>query len=75
MTIKPLTYIYSLKCLDCGMHFKVFSWYSNWNKLHKANCPECGLQKSVFLLKFEESDKPINKFVEGGMPEIMKNGG
>ncbi len=58
---------YKCKCLKCGLHFIVYSWYEDWIKkveYGKPHCPECGLQ-STFLLGTLFSDKHIYEKVPG----------
>lgn len=43
------TYRYALKCMACGCHYNVYSWYDTWLKEHMPFCPECGKQKTLSL--------------------------
>lgn len=49
---EPHTYIHKYKCLNCSMHFAVYSWHEDWPNyegggLGKVFCPECGLDITV----------------------------
>jgi hypothetical protein len=71
------TIVVGLKCMECGLHFQVFSWFQNWPEgtgpTHRSKkegpfCPECG-QNGRFLIQKSTSDKPIFEFVSfGGGP-------
>jgi len=65
MNGKPVHYQYNIKCLFCGLHFKVFSWKVDWNLSHDAVCPECGDGSKTIVLKKEASYKQIFEFVSG----------
>jgi hypothetical protein len=66
------TQVIQLKCLACGLHFKVYSFFANWPEgaaeLHPGNkqegpfCPECG-QNERFLIERETSEKFIFQHV------------
>lgn len=57
------TYIYSIKCMACGLHYNVYSWDGDWS--HEPYCPECGRQSSL-ILKTEKTDQPIFTYVNAG---------
>jgi len=56
---------YKCKCLGCGLHFSVHSWYEDWKKKVGAPyCPECGGQ-GVMVITAKKSDKNIYEEVPG----------
>jgi hypothetical protein len=56
---------FKCKCLGCGLHFSVCSWYKDWvKKVEKITCPECS-QKKVMVLATRSSDKQIYEEVPG----------
>jgi predicted nucleic acid-binding Zn ribbon protein len=57
------TYIYSLKCLQCGVHYQVYSWFPDWLHRHAPYCPECGGSYRQLAMKRETSPKFIFEFV------------
>jgi hypothetical protein len=59
-----MTYAHKIKCLNCGLHFVVFSWKWNWRPV---SCPEClqDLSKGGFLLWVATTDRQIYEFVPG----------
>lgn len=36
------TFIHPVKCLNCSLHFNVYSWKEDWTPLPEGGCPECG---------------------------------
>ena len=56
---------YKLKCMNCGLHYIVFSWYYDWiDKVKEYKgifCPECG-SNNISILSASKSDKFIFKF-------------
>lgn len=63
------TYIYDIKCLACGLHFKVFSWNEDWwataKKANGPHCPECGKASHTFPLRVMQTDDEIYMHVHG----------
>lgn len=57
------TYRYPFKCMNCGLHYNVYSWESRWNKDHAAFCPECSTQTSMSLGVEHLKDQEIYQHV------------
>ena len=53
---------YAMKCLSCGVHFAVFTWFKDWfvkvKEKNQIHCPECGNTR-VFPLNKEQIPKQI----------------
>lgn len=74
-----MTTLHKFKCMDCGLHFIVCSWYKLWPnegttramRLNEATgkcyCPECGSDGNK-LHWTEESGEQIFSFVPGSRP-------
>jgi predicted RNA-binding Zn-ribbon protein involved in translation (DUF1610 family) len=57
------TYEFPIKCLSCGLHYKVFSWESDWWK-NRPYCPECGKQVAMIWASVP-TNQPIYEHVPG----------
>jgi hypothetical protein len=56
-----MTYLHKFKCLNCRLHFIVFSWKE---EIAPVYCPECGIMDNNFHW-IEKVDQPIFKYVPG----------
>ena len=56
---------YKFKCLNCGLHFIVYSEYHDWKEKAGKFCPECGKNDKTMLLTTEKSSKFIFELVSG----------
>lgn len=61
-----LTQLIKCKCVACGLHFTVFSWYHRWAPRY---CPECG-QTESFMIWQDASPEPIFRHVPGSSPIV-----
>ena len=53
------------KCLSCGLHFSIYTWYEDWaEKVGKPACPECG-ERTTRPLATVKSKKHIYEEVPG----------
>ena len=53
------TVVYSVKCMKCGLHFNVYTWYPDKHSRMSMHCPECGQNDGKFILWKSEIDEPI----------------
>lgn len=58
------TFEYPIKCLDCGLHFTIWSWNDEWHVEHTATCPECNAQRTLGFPPLTHSQE-IYEFVPG----------
>lgn len=42
------------KCLECGLHFMLFTWTPEEHGAHTLTCPECGQSDGQFIIWHEE---------------------
>ena len=56
------TTIYSMKCMNCGLHFNIYTWYPERHSIDSIFCPECGLQGKFIIWKSVVGD-PIFRHV------------
>jgi DNA-directed RNA polymerase subunit RPC12/RpoP len=63
-----MTYEYPIKCLECGLHFTVWSWKEDWHDRFKAFCPECGSDDHFIGFPKRERTEQIFEMVPGGPP-------
>jgi len=64
------------KCLDCGLHFIVCTWYQEKHSKETLHCPECGQHDGDFLTWAEAIAEPIWGTVPGQSsvtPDILEN--
>ena len=62
ITKKGLAYIHDIvkttakfiekkvKCLSCGLHFSIYSWYADAHYACSLHCPECGQSEGHFII-------------------------
>ena len=56
------TWIHKIKCLECSLHFSVYSWKEDWRPTH---CPECGNSGRLYLQWLSQTEKQGYEFVPG----------
>ena len=39
-----------VKCLNCSLHFTIWSWYSDRHDTSTIYCPECGQHNGNFMV-------------------------
>jgi DNA-directed RNA polymerase subunit RPC12/RpoP len=61
------THRFPVKCMNCGLHFNVYSWNEDWIEKHSPFCPECGKQKAL-VLGHEATDTEIFQHVSAIAP-------
>lgn len=54
------------KCLKCGLHFMLCTWYPERHSDSTIFCPECGQRGEGMLLWQEYVNQPISETVPGG---------
>lgn len=54
-----------MKCLECGLHFVICTWYPEKHGVATAHCPECGQHDRRFIMWREESEDFIFQVVPG----------
>jgi len=54
-----------VKCLECGLHFIVCTWYPEKHATTTLYCPECGQHAGKFLLWKAEVEGFIFQAVPG----------
>ncbi len=59
------TYEYPIKCLDCGLHYTVWSWNEDWHEKNTAHCPECGRDEHYIGFPIKARDEQIFQLVPG----------
>lgn len=60
-----ITYKTTVKCMNCCLHFKVYSYYKDKHSAKTLYCPECGQHDAHFLVATSVEEKPIYEFVPG----------
>jgi len=65
----PRTWVHKIKCLQCKLHFTVFSLHENWGD-DGITCPECASQGS-FMQWREPSDLFIFELVPGSSVQFI----
>lgn len=60
------TYEYRLKCMNCSLHYAVFSW-EHWTDKHEKGgyCPECGIRGNKIVYGPVEREEFIFQLVPG----------
>lgn len=58
------TYVYSVKCLACALHFNVYSWRKDW--MATGGCPECGTKGDFLTWEPELVENEIYELVPFG---------
>ena len=53
------------KCLPCGLHFVLCTWYPERHSTATIFCPECGRRGGGMLIWHEHVDAPVSDFVPG----------
>ena len=53
------------KCMECGLHFIVCTWYPERHGVMTEYCPECGQDEGRFMMWSEPSELPIFAVVPG----------
>jgi hypothetical protein len=59
------------KCLQCGLHFALCTWYPDRHSGSTIYCPECGQRGQGMLLWQEHVNQPISETVPGGAQEVQ----
>jgi hypothetical protein len=54
------------KCLQCGLHFMLCTWYPERHSDATIICPECGQRGQGLLVWQEHVKQPISETVPGG---------
>ncbi len=67
-----MTNEYPIKCLDCGLHFTVWSWDTDWHEKHTAHCPECGCNEHFIGFPKRTHPEQIYSFVPGAMDQPIE---
>lgn len=58
----------AVKCMKCGLHFNIHTWYPNKHTHETIHCPECGCHgdNAAFLIWPTSKEKDhIFNFVPG----------
>src|SRR5262245_59920369 len=60
------TFEYPIKCLNCGLHYSVYSW-TKWADEHELGgyCPECGIRGHKIVYGPVERNEFIFQLVPG----------
>jgi hypothetical protein len=53
------------KCLKCGLHFELCTWYPERHSDSTIYCPECGHRGEGMMLWQEHVNQPISETVPG----------
>jgi hypothetical protein len=61
-----MTYEYRIKCMNCSLHYSVYSWESDWHIFDPTSrgvqpneggyCPECGIKGNKLVFGPVERD-------------------
>jgi hypothetical protein len=72
MNEETKTYEYPIKCLNCSLHYSVFSW-EKWADKHELGgfCPECGIRGNKIVWGPVMRDEFIFQIVPGGAEAEM----
>lgn len=66
MTPETITYVHKIKCLNCQLHYAVYSWHGKWDPCY---CPECGTN-GPYLHWVSETEEQVYELVPGASPLI-----
>ena len=53
------TTILSTKCMNCGLHFNVYTWEPDRHSANTLYCPECGQHEGRFMVWRADVTEPI----------------
>ena len=58
-----ITTVYSVKCMECSLHFNIYTWHPDKHNVKTVYCPECGQHDGKFFLWRRDVEEPIFMFV------------
>lgn len=61
------TNVIKCKCMNCSLHFAVYSWNEEWLPV---SCPECNVKPARFMVWKETSPDFIFQHVPGNTPLV-----
>ncbi|MHB8880377.1 MAG: hypothetical protein ACYC69_02585 [Thermodesulfovibrionales bacterium] len=56
--VREGVYGHSFKCMECGVHFNVYSWQASRHRVDNTYCPECGKQGGFLHYRTTLSESP-----------------
>ena len=70
------TFEYRIKCMNCGLHYSVYSWVGEWHSDKDGGyCPECGrkggklvhgpVSREEFIFQLVPGDAPLVEMTKG----------
>lgn len=62
-----------VKCLECALHFTIFSWYPDRHNCGSIHCPECGQHDGQYLIWHEDGNGFIFQNVPGDAVPVEFN--
>jgi len=64
------TFEYRLRCMNCSLHYALYSWERQWTDLHDKGgfCPECGIRGGKMVFGPVEREEQIFQLVPGDAP-------
>jgi hypothetical protein len=60
-----------VKCLKCGLHFLICTWYENLHTFDSIHCPECGQHDGAYIIWHERRPGEFIFQLVGGMAECV----